>query len=121
MFFDGFKHQIKLAQEHNGWFTEENILFAIEGWSNLLTESNINQWLDKYNFNNTKAKNTAIVMAGNIPLVGFHDFISVLISGHNVLVKQSSSDKHLLPYLAKYLEYITPELKGKIEFIEEKA
>ena len=46
-------------------------------------------------------------MAGNIPLVGFHDFLSVLISGHSVLVKQSSSDKHLLlPFLAKYLEYV---------------
>ena len=43
-------------------------------------------------------------MAGNIPLVGFHDFLSVLISGHKVLVKQSSNDKHLLPFLAKYLE-----------------
>lgn len=120
IFFDGFKHQIKLAQEHNGWFNENNVLFATEGWSNLLTKSNINQWLDNYNFNITESKKVAIIMAGNIPLVGFHDFISVLASGHRVLVKQSSSDKHLLPYLAKYLEYITPELKGTIEFTEGK-
>ena len=59
-------------------------------------------------------------MAGNIPLVGFHDFLSVLISGHSVLVKQSSNDKNLLPFLAKYLEYIEPELKGKITFTEQK-
>ncbi len=59
-------------------------------------------------------------MAGNIPLVGFHDFISVLISGHNVLVKQSSNDKHLLPFLAKYLESIEPSLKKKIRFTDEK-
>tara|TARA_R110002074_G_scaffold32501_3_gene90868 strand:- start:5057 stop:5827 length:771 start_codon:yes stop_codon:yes gene_type:complete len=59
-------------------------------------------------------------MAGNIPLVGFHDFLSVLISGHHVLVKQSSNDKHLLPYLAKYLEYAEPQFKGKIKFTEEK-
>ncbi|RMZ50553.1 acyl-CoA reductase [Flavobacteriaceae bacterium PRS1] len=120
LFFDGFKHQIKLAEEHNGWFTKENVLFAIEGWSNLLTESNINQWLENYKFNSIKPKKVAIIMAGNIPLVGFHDFISVIISGHKVLVKQSSNDKHLLPYLAKYLEYIAPELKGKIEFTEGK-
>jgi acyl-CoA reductase LuxC len=120
LFFEGFKHQIKLAQEHNGWFTETNVLFAIEGWSNLLTESKLNQWLDKYNFNDIETKKAAIIMAGNIPLVGFHDFISVLISGHDVLIKQSSNDKHLLPFLAKYLEYITPELKDKIEFTEEK-
>ena len=120
LFFDGFKHQIKLAQEHNGWFTKKNVLFAIEGWSNLLIESNINQWLDNYKFNSIEPKKVAIIMAGNIPLVGFHDFISVLISGHSVLVKQSSNDKHLLPYLAKYLEYIAPELKGNIEFTEGK-
>ena len=59
-------------------------------------------------------------MAGNIPLVGFHDFLSVLISGHEVLVKQSSNDKHLLPYLAKYLEYVEPRFKGAISFTEDK-
>ena len=59
-------------------------------------------------------------MAGNIPLVGFHDFLSVLISGHSVLVKQSSNDKNLLPFLAKYLEYVETTFKGKITFTEEK-
>ncbi len=120
LFFEEFKHQIKLAKEHNGWFTQENILFAIYGWSNLLTENNLNQWLDNYNFNSIESKKVAIIMAGNIPLVGFHDFISVIVSGHEVLVKQSSNDKQLLPFLAKYLEHITPELKGKIEFTEDK-
>lgn len=120
LFYDGFKHQIKLAHERNGWFTNENILFAIEDWSNSLTNNNINQWLSKYNFNNLNAKNVAIIMAGNIPLVGFHDFVSVLISGHSVLVKQSSNDKHLLPFLAKYLEHVEPSFKGNISFTEEK-
>ncbi|WP_418513045.1 acyl-CoA reductase [Corallibacter sp.] len=120
LFFDGFKHQIKLAEEHNGWFTQENIVYALSGWSNLLTESNINQWLDNYNFKDVSQKNVAIIMAGNIPLVGFHDFISVLLSGHNVVVKQSSNDKQLLPFLAKYLEYVAPEFKGRITFTEEK-
>ena len=120
LFFDGFKHQLKLAQEHNGWFTNENVLFAIEGWSNQLNYNNINKWLKKYNFNTIGSKKVAIIMAGNIPLVGFHDFLSVLISGHQVLVKQSSNDKHLLPFLAKYLEHIEPWFKNKITFTEEK-
>ena len=59
-------------------------------------------------------------MAGNIPLVGFHDFLSVLIYGHTVLVKQSSSDNFLLPFLAKYIEYLNLVFKGKIEFTEGK-
>jgi len=119
-FFDGFKHQIKLAIEHNGWFTEKTILFSIESWSKALTESAINKWVSKYNFNIECPKTVAIIMAGNIPLVGFHDFLSVLISGHNVLVKQSSNDKHLLPLLAKYLEIVEPDFKGKIKFTEQK-
>ena len=120
LFFDGFKHHIKLAQEYNGWFTNSNILFSIEGWSKILINNNLNKWLEKYSFNSVNSKKVAIIMAGNIPLVGFHDFISVLISGHDVLVKQSSNDKHLLPYLAKYLEYVEPNFKNKITFTEEK-
>jgi hypothetical protein len=120
LFFDGFKHQLKLAQEKNAWFTQENILFAIEGWSHLLTESTINKWLNPYDISEFTPKKVAIIMAGNIPLVGFHDFMSVLISGHHVVVKQSSNDKHLLPFLAKYLEYVEPDFKGTINFTEAK-
>jgi hypothetical protein len=120
LFFDGFKHQIKVAQEHNGWFTKENVLFSIEGWSKILNNKSINQWLNNYKFKSIESKKVAIIMAGNIPLVGFHDFLSVLISGHHVMVKQSSNDKHLLPYIAKYLEYIEPRFKNKITFTDEK-
>ena len=120
LFFEGFKHQIKLAEEHNGWFTQENILFTLEGWTHLLTKNNLTHWLKPYNFENIQQKQVAIIMAGNIPLVGFHDFLSVLISGHKVIVKQSSNDKQLLPYLAKYLEYVEPNFKGSITFTEEK-
>ncbi len=141
LFFDGLQHQIKLAGQHNGWFTKENILYAIEGWTESLTEAQLTQWLTPYESAFAKAslrgsqpeeersvkvetastpKTIAVIMAGNIPLVGFHDFLSVLISGHRVIVKQSSNDKHLLPFLAKYLEYVAPAYKGMITFTEEK-
>ncbi len=113
-----FNAQIELAYQHNKWFTKENIVYALKGWSEQLTESNITQWVSKYHFNDIDPKNVAIIMAGNIPLVGFHDFLSVLMAGHNVLVKQSSNDKHLLPFLASHLEHIEPEFTGKIEFTE---
>ncbi len=120
LFFDGFKHQLKIAGENNTWFTKENLLFATESWSKALTQENINKWIVNESLGNNKSQKVAVIMAGNIPLVGFHDFLSVLISGHSVLVKQSSNDKHLLPFLAKYLEYVEPELKGQIEFTEQK-
>lgn len=119
LFFDGFQHQIKLAQENNSWFTKENILFSLESWSKALTCANISKWTEDQE-SNQSSKNIAIIMAGNIPLVGFHDFLAVLISGHSVVVKQSSNDKNLLPFLAKYLEYIEPCFKGKITFTESK-
>ncbi len=120
LFFDGFKHQIKLAQEHNGWFIKENILYAATQWAQALTAENITNWLQHYNIEETAEKKVAVIMAGNIPLVGFHDFMCVLLSGHSVVVKQSSNDKQLLPFLAKYLEYVEPSLKGKITFTDEK-
>ncbi len=121
IFFDGFKHQLKLAEEHNGWFTKENIVFALNSWSEALTFETISKWLKPYDFDKVNPKLVAVIMAGNIPLVGFHDFLSVLISGHQILVKQSSNDKQLLPFLSKYLEYVEPEFKGKIHFTEEKV
>ncbi|OCK41945.1 acyl-CoA reductase [Tenacibaculum soleae] len=120
LFFDGFKHQLKIAGENNTWFTKENLLFATESWYKALTKENIQQWIANENLGENDSKQVAVIMAGNIPLVGFHDFVAVLIAGHSVLVKQSSNDKHLLPFLAKYLEYVQPELKGKITFTEQK-
>lgn len=120
LFFDGFKHQLKIAGENNTWFTKDNLLFSIENWSKALTSDNLTNWVSNENIGKNDAKKVAIIMAGNIPLVGFHDFLSVLISGHSVVVKQSSNDKHLLPFLSKYLEYVAPNFKSKITFSEDK-
>ena len=120
LFFDAFTLQIKRAQEFNGWFTEDNILFAFEQWSKQLIKNKIENWISTYDLNNKAPKTVAVIMAGNIPLVGFHDFLSVLLSGNKVLVKQSSNDKHFLPLIAKYLEYAAPEFKGSIQFTEDK-
>ena len=67
LFFDGFKHQLKLAEENNGWFTTKNITYSLTGWSKLLNDSTLNKWISKYNFNNNNSLNVAIIMAGNIP------------------------------------------------------
>lgn len=119
LFLPAFKIQIKRAFEANGWFTEENIHFAFNQWSNLLTIKNLNNWTESYNLNQEAAKNIGVIMAGNIPLVGFHDFLCVLISGHSIQIKQSSSDTYFLPLIAKFLEHIEPEFVGKIVFQKE--
>ena len=115
-----FNEVISMAKHHNGWFTEENIHFALKGWSELLTEQKLSAWLSNYNLEENKTKTVALVMAGNIPLVGFHDFLSVLITGNKFLGKLASTDKALLPLLANYLIQIEPSLKDKIIFTEER-
>lgn len=112
--------QLQLAKDNNGWFTEDNLKFACKSWSVALSEENLKQWLSAYSINKREIRTIAIVMAGNVPLVGFHDFLSVLISGNKVLVKLSSNDKHLLPYLSKQLISIAPGFKDLISFTEGK-
>lgn len=116
LFFEDFLEEVKNAHHYNGWFTEENMLFAFTSWANLLTSENLKNWTSGYSVDNSKNKNIAVITAGNIPLVGFHDFLSVLISGNSITVKQSSSDSELLQKIAKYLEFVEPEFKGKINF-----
>lgn len=120
LFFTDFVSLIELSQSHNGWFTPEQVYFSIQSWSKALTEENINQWLQPYDFSKVQPKTVGLILAGNIPLVGFHDFLSVLISGHKVLVKTSSNDQKLLPFLAHYLISIQPEIKDYITFTEGK-
>lgn len=121
IFFDDFEKLIHLSQSHNGWYTPEQVYFAIKSWADALTEENITKWISKYDFSaNQKEKTVALILAGNIPLVGFHDFLSVLITGNKALVKTSSNDQHLLPFLAKYLIAVDENLKDKITFVEGK-
>lgn len=121
VFFDAFKMQIERSQEFNGWFTIENVLLAFQNWSEALSKENLDQWTSSYNFEKVHhSKNVAIIMAGNIPLVGFHDLLSVLITGHRALVKLSSNDAHFLPLIAKFLEAYNPYFKNKITFTKEK-
>ena len=120
LFFDECLNLIALSQSHNGWYTPEQVCFAFQSWAKALAQEKLDQWLSAYDFTDRQPKTIALILAGNIPLVGFHDFLSVLISGHNVLVKTSSNDQHLLPFIAKYLIHIAPEFKDKITFIEGK-
>jgi hypothetical protein len=117
LFFDDCNNLIALSQSHNGWYTPEQVYYAIQSWSDALTEKNIDKWLACYDLSAVAPKNIALILAGNIPLVGFHDFLSVLITGHNVLVKTSSNDQHLLPFLAKYIIAIEPQFANKITFV----
>ena len=120
IFFDGFIDQLKLASKFNGWFTKENICFALKQWSELLKEKSLVQWLSNYPNSNSQPKTIALIMAGNIPLVGFHDFLACIVTGHNIIIKQSSNDRHLLPFIVSYLIHEESLIKSKIKFVNNK-
>lgn len=112
---------LRKAEQQNSWFTQENLRFALRYWGSVLNTQKIHDWLAKYPSPELdKPKTIAIIMAGNIPLVGFHDFICVIFSRNKALAKLSSSDALLLPFLAKFLLDKAPELEGKMAFTQEK-
>ncbi len=115
-----FNEGIVLANHKNGWFTEENVLFALKGWGELLTFDKLTDWLSNYTIEKNQKITVAIIMAGNIPLVGFHDFLTVLITGNKVLGKLSSSDTILLPLISRFLIVTEPSLSDKIVFTEDR-
>lgn len=120
-FYNDLNELIKTVHFHNGWFTEDNVRYAISAIASSLNEELINSWLNNYpenSLNIIKSKNVAVIMAGNIPLVGFHDMLCVLLSGNKFTGKLSSDDKLLLPFIAKIIIAIEPEFANSIEFAE---
>ncbi len=118
-FFEVLNTLIDRAQESNPWFTKDNVLYALQSWADALQPDKIDRWFEMENFKEqVEPKTVGVIMAGNIPLVGFHDFLSVLASGHKIKAKLSSNDKYLLPLLAKYLIAVNPAYKNQIEFVD---
>ncbi|MCL2417275.1 MAG: hypothetical protein FWD02_05000 [Bacteroidales bacterium] len=122
-----FTNVLTRANQKNPWFTKENIRFALHAVVLDLEEKNLNSWTSHYPFlynvetqciASLRQKTIAVIMAGNLPLVGFRDFLAVLISGHKILCKLSSKDSILLRFLAKKLIQIEPKFAERICFTE---
>lgn len=116
---DTWASLVQRARNENSWFTEQSISAAFEGIKNYLDEANLKKWTSRYTLTPVNAKTVALVMAGNLPLVGFHDFLSVLVSGHALLIKLSSKDKVLPLYIAEKLVAIEPKFASFVRFEEQ--
>ncbi len=114
-----FDEVIDRASYKNPWFTHDNVTLSFNGLINYLDEKKIGAWVDKYDFSQVSSKKIGVVMAGNIPMVGMHDMICILISGHRIIAKLSSQDDVLIPYIADELIKIEPEFKDAIEFVDQ--
>jgi len=95
-----FELLLKRSEIENPWFTLDNQKFALKQWTELLTEENISSWLKNYSVSKI-SKRVGLILAGNIPLVGLHDVVSVVLSGHIPLIKLSSKDKQMVPFFLK--------------------
>ena len=106
---------------YNPWFTKENILQSIKAIGESLTPDKIDKWINKYPGLKDKrdSRKIGVVTAGNIPLVGFHDFITVFISGNIFKGKLSSKDNRLLKFVADFLIEIDSDFKELIFFTED--
>jgi hypothetical protein len=107
--------EIEAAVHYNGWFTKNNVRFSLQQWQLALTEDNLSAWLKNYDINTKAPKTIGLILAGNVPLVGFHDVLSVLVTGHNVLIKYSSNDQRLLPILLEKLKAINSNYNERIK------
>lgn len=117
--FNQFRAAELLASQKNGWFTIQEIRRALNNWSVALEAQKVQDWLSKYTVTK-EAKRVGIICAGNIPMVGLHDIICVLMSGHRAIIRLSSEDDVLIPALLTVWKSFDPEITAWYEWVNGK-
>ena len=108
------------ARNNNSWFVEGSVKHALQGIAQFLGKTELENWISTYSLN-SHTKTIGIVMAGNIPLVGFHDLLCILISGQKAMNKVSSQDEYLMKYICDMIIAIDPHFKEQITFVDRLA
>ncbi|HVS90767.1 MAG TPA: acyl-CoA reductase [Mucilaginibacter sp.] len=103
---------------YNAWFTPENVANAVKAIGQMLNAEDISKWLDQYDFKSASPKRIGLILAGNIPLVGFHDVLCVLVSGNYALIKASSQDARLIKQVLDLLCAIEPAFREQFSFVD---
>lgn len=104
------------AKNENGWFTAESVNMALDGICKLLEPDILSAWTRRYPLEPKAPATIGVAMAGNIPAVGFHDYLCVLLAGHHLKAKLSSSDTVLLKFIHQQLGQINPALTARVEW-----
>jgi hypothetical protein len=104
------------VHNHNGWFTRENVMLAIQSWGTALTKDKLERWTSGYSFRESGPKAVGLIMAGNIPLVSLHDMICILITGNSMIAKASGNDSLLPSFIAELLISLDPGFGNQIHF-----
>lgn len=107
------------AQNQNAWFTPQSLEQALKGIQVLLDAQALEKWVATYSFSETdQPQQIGLMLAGNIPGVGFHDILAVLIAGHSACIKLSSQDSALPLWLLTQLKAIEPRFSDRIHLEE---
>lgn len=114
---EDFKSLMAAAQGRNAWFTAEELQKAVHSLHSMLNEADLQHWFSEIRVTE-QPKKVGLILAGNIPMVGFHDVLCVLATGNIALIKLSSSDDRLLPVLLSRLTELEPLLKSHVEYVE---
>ena len=110
---------INTEYQYNAWFTPENVLKAVTNIGRMLNQADLTTWLNNYNLDeNITPQKIGLILAGNIPLVGFHDVLCVLVTGNIALIKSSSNDARLIKHVLQLLEEIEPRFNDQYSFVE---
>lgn len=110
---------IEQEQFHNAWFTPANVERAILSIGQMLNADALKKWFDNYDLSKvTEEKKVGLILAGNIPLVGFHDVLCVLVSGHYALIKSSAQDARLVRHVLNMLAKIDARFAARYSFVE---
>ncbi|MDB5010755.1 MAG: acyl-CoA reductase [Mucilaginibacter sp.] len=110
---------ISSERQYNAWFTTGNVTKALTSIGKALDANHLAAWLNKYDINkNTEPKKVGLILAGNIPLVGFHDVLCVLVTGNYALIKTSAQDAHLIKYILQKLVSIEPVFANQYSFVD---
>ncbi|MGD9992051.1 MAG: hypothetical protein AB7S69_02020 [Salinivirgaceae bacterium] len=107
------------AMHENAWFTPDSIRLSFQSIGRSLSAEKITQWLSNYTIEKPKKIRTiGLVLAGNLPLVGLHDILCVLVSGNRARVKLSSKDQHLYQVVSELLVNIDASYQNQITFTD---
>ena len=116
---EALKQTVSEAKSYNGWFDVPLVKHALTALGESLKKEKLEKWVSAYKIpSENEEKTVGVVMAGNVPAVGFHDFLSVLMSGNRILAKLSSDDSKLMPAIADVLVAIEPKFESKITFTD---
>lgn len=110
---------IDLSVKENPWFDRDSVYLALKALAKWLNKEVLEEFCDRYDFTDNP-KTVAVICAGNIPAVNFHDLLCVLLSGNRALLKLSSLDNKLIPAIVEELVEIEPEIRDRVLFAEGK-